>query len=136
MHRLENAADRRRAHLHSPAQAISQAGPQLPLDGIVRLADRPLPAWMVMRWPTSLSGADQVLVAAVLIPWAISFAQGWSKAMACTGSPREGSVALREVHSRETAVTGPLPAFTSVIMPAATAALMMWWRQQSWPAMR
>ena len=39
-------------------------------------------------------------------------------------------------YSRGLATTGPAPALTPVMTPAATAALMMWWRQQSWPATR
>ena len=32
-------------------------------------------------------------------------------------------------YSRGLATTGPAPALTPVLTPAATAALMMWWRQ-------
>ena len=36
-----NSAGRRRVHQSSPVQFTPQARPQLPLDGIIRLADRP-----------------------------------------------------------------------------------------------
>ena len=41
-----------------------------------------------------------------------------------TGSPSEGPVALREVHSRGTVATGPAPGLISLMTPAATAALI------------
>ena len=50
------------------------------------------------------------------------------KPVYATTDPK-GSGALRKVHSRETATTGPAPALTWVMTPAATATLMMWWRQ-------
>ena len=76
MHHFENAADQRRVHRGNPAPVISQGSRQLPLDGIARLADRPLPAWMVMRRPTNRSGADQGLVTTVLIPRVVGDDEG------------------------------------------------------------
>ena len=49
--------------------------------------------------------------------------------VASTGLSQESSIALGKVHSRGTGAAGPTQGFTSVITPAATVALMMWWRQ-------
>ena len=54
---------------------------------------------------------------------------GRCRMVAFAGLSLEILVAPGEVHSRRTAITGPAPGLTSAITPAATAALMMWWRQ-------
>ena len=79
-----------------------------------------------MVWPTRRAGAGQDRVSTVLIPRAISVAQGWCSVMAYIDSPLAGSDTLPDGHSRGMATTGPAPGLTSVMTRAATAALMMW----------
>ena len=49
--------------------------------------------------------------------------------MKCIGPLDEETGTLYQTYYWEPAVTGPVPGFTSVMTPAATAALMIWWRQ-------
>ena len=61
----------------------------------------------------------------VLIARVFSEVWDWCRAMAYIGPLDSASGMLRNVHSRDTDTTGPAPAFTSVMTPAATAALTM-----------
>ena len=65
----------------------------------------------------------------VLIAGAFSEVWEWCGSTAYTIPLASASGMLQNVHSRDTDTTGPAPAFTSVMTSAATAALMMWWRQ-------
>ena len=64
-----------------------------------------------------------------MITKVISDTQGWRRVMAYIDPPGEAWGRHCKVHSRGMTTAGPVPALTSVMTPAAAAALMMWWRQ-------
>ena len=81
-HSGQDGGGQHRAGRDMPAPVLSQTGPQFLLDSVARPFDHSLPAWMAMVRPTSRAGAGQDLVSTVLIPRAISDAQGWCRVMA------------------------------------------------------
>ena len=94
---------------------LAQVGPHLVFDGNAGLPDHPL------------AGVDgDGLVSAILIPRAIGDAQDWRRVMRASGGR-----APEHDHCRglTKTVSEPAPALTSLMTPAATAALMTWWRQ-------
>ena len=73
------------------------------------------------------AGTGDVLMA-LLRQGRANTARGAAHFLRDTARP-DGICRRRWDHSRATATAGPAPALTSVMTPAATAALMMWWRQ-------
>ena len=72
-----------------------------------------------------LGHADQDLVLMVLISRAFSEVWNRYRAPAYISPLASAPGMLHNVHSRDTDTTGPAPALTSVMTPAATAALMV-----------
>ena len=127
-HTGQRSGGQHRTHRNGPAPVLSQVCPHSPIDGTARLRDHTLASvdsngltnQTCRRRPGP--GLD------TLDAQGDQEAQGWCRVMAYIGPLAEASGTLRKVHSRETVTTGPTPALTSVMTPAATTALMMGWR--------